>query len=354
MKSTLSTCGTSCLTGISTVPSRATLGSPQAWVDDLVLLLDSSDRERLAENPVGLIPEIFGVEVTLRPEGDRTLCPLHGVYFERSNSIVVVATASRGRMRFSALHELGHHLVDASGMGIDLLDHDKPRELEEAICDAFAAAILLPAELVDEHIPPEGPRAADVIGLWAASHASRAATCVAAALRMPGPGYVMLTDLAARTRFTAANGFQFWVAPDTDQGQDSLPAKAVRHEGRSRGSSPIRFATGNHSDAYEGDAMVDGEYVFAVFYLADAPWVDLNMIEPVTRRRAERPCPKCGEPFVAWDDTICGTCGSGRCPHCAECGCVPSAALQSVTCSSCFTQRSAHLVDASGVCVDCH
>ena len=247
------------------------LPDPGHWVDTLVDLVNPGSRDDLARSPITVIPDLFAIDVALQAQTDSAACPLHGSYFTEAGTIRVVQTASRGRVRLSVLHELAHHLITAHDIGLDLLDYDEPRDVEEAICDAFAAAILLPDELVSQRIPETGPTAAEVAALWAASHASRAATCVAAASRLPAPGYVMLADPSARALFTAAHRIKYRVSAGTDPGEDSLPSKAIRRGGRSRGPASVRFGTGSTSPTYQGDAIVAGDYVFAVYILANAP-----------------------------------------------------------------------------------
>ncbi len=326
------------------------LPDPADWVNALVELVDLADRNELARSPITVIPDLFAIDITLRPETDSATCPLHGTYFTGSGSITVVETASRGRVRFSALHELAHHLITTHDVRLDLLDYDEPRDVEESICDAFAAAILLPDELIDQHISENGPTAAEIAALWAASNASRAATCVAAATRLPSAGYVMLTDLNARALFTAAHRTKFRVRADTDQGEGSLSNKAIRH-GHSRGPTSVRFGTGGQSPTYQGDAVVEGDYVFAVYILTNAPWVSINWIEPDSRRRAERPCPRCGEAFVRWANLICGACHEPKCPHCEQCACRKPTTRTEV-CTRCYMTKSAHLME-DAICRDC-
>lgn len=78
--------------------------------------------------------------------------------------------------------------------------------LEDAACDAFAAQILLPAHLVDQHLDAKGPTASAITLLWETSNASRMAVCVRAAQHLPAPGHVLLLDPVGRLAFAASHG----------------------------------------------------------------------------------------------------------------------------------------------------
>lgn len=325
------------------------LTTPREWADQLIVTIDQGWLADLAEDPLSVTPELFGLKLKLVPETDD--CPLHGTYFSGTRSVTVARTASRGRVRFSSLHELCHHLINVTGMRLDLEDYEEPGQVEENVCDEFAAAILLPDEMVDEHIPKAGPTAADVIALWEASHASRAAACVAASRRLPSPGYVMLCDLDALALFTSGHRTRFRVRTDTPQGPDSIPAKAARNGSTYRGEGVLRFPSGGESPTVQGDAEVSGDYVFCVFATTKAPWKKLNLIGERKAKRAPKPCPRCQEPFVHWDNLICYRCGEHRCPHCGDCGC-PTVAREEAVCQSCFLTKPARLI-VDGVCTDC-
>jgi hypothetical protein len=323
--------------------------TPREWADQLIASIDQDRLHYLAEDPLSAIPELFDLKLTLVGVSDD--CPLHGTYFSDTRSVTVAKTASRGRVRFSALHELGHHLIRATGLRLDLEDYEEPAKMEESVCDAFAAAILLPDELVDEHIPVTGPTAADVVGLWGASNASRAAACVAASRRLPSPGYVMLCDLHATALFTAAHRTLFRVQADTPQGPDSIPAKAARNGSTYRGEGVLTFPSGSQSPIVQGDAAVSGEYVFCVFATTTAPWKKLNLLGERKAKRAPKPCPRCGELFVRWDNMLCQRCGEHRCPHCGDCGC-RTVERDEAMCESCFLIKPARSI-VNGVCTDC-
>ena len=182
-------------------------------------------------------------------------------------------------MRFSALHELAHHLLDVRDLLIDLYELPNHRAIEEAICDEFAASVLIPATTVDRHIDPAGPTAQAIISLYNDPnvHASRACCCVAAANRLTGEGYVMLGDLDGVARFTAPHATNLRVANDTPQGSDSIISKAARI-GTKRGEGSVQFRSGATSDTFHADAGRDGEYVFSVFASGTPPWGGLSLL----------------------------------------------------------------------------
>lgn len=323
--------------------------SLREWTDALIATIEPDERPGLAEDPVSAIPRLYGLTLDVVPETED--CPLHGVYFGDRGSVTVVRTASPGRVRFSALHELGHHLVTETRIGLDFEADENPLSLEERVCNAFAAAILLPDELIEKHIPDGGPDATSVVELWKASHASRAAACVAAASRLPSPGYVMLTDLTANALFTAVHRSPFGVRADTPQGVDSVPAKAIRNGSSYRGEGVLTFTSESTSPVHNGDARVSGEYVFTVYAKNRAPWNALNIIGESTAQRAPKPCTRCGESFVHWDNIRCERCGEHRCPHCRECGC-QRFEPEMLMCQSCFQTKPVHSM-VGEICSDC-
>ncbi|MCW2616266.1 MAG: hypothetical protein JWN08_3260 [Frankiales bacterium] len=82
----------------------------------------------------------------------------------------------------------------------------RPAPRRRGECGAFAASVLLPHELVDQHIPAAGPSVYDIRDLNAASSASRAAACVRAAQRLRSPGHVVLLDYDGTVQFAPAQG----------------------------------------------------------------------------------------------------------------------------------------------------
>jgi hypothetical protein len=315
--------------------------------------LDDDDLRALARDPVSAIPELFEVSVQVRPELGEEICSVHGSYFGSDQPISVRQALSVARIRFSALHELGHHLLDVGDHRIDLISGPNHRDLEEAICDEFAAEILVPDAVVDHWISAEGPTARAVIDLYHDDRvrASRAACCVAAAKKIVGSGYVMLSDLSGVARFTAVHGTPYRVAGDTPQGDDSIPAKAARI-GNKRDSGRVTYRSGGYSDHHHADARLDGEYVFTVFTTGPPPWGGLSLLRRPEWQPDEAQCDRCGEDFLPRD-----WCDHDPrrpvCPSCGACSC-GARVSQYQTCLGCYLQFATHLLDDSGLCETCH
>jgi hypothetical protein len=119
--------------------------------------------ERLAQGALAELrtwPELTVLEVdeNLTEQG----CSVAGAYdFGPPPHLSVATSASRARRDFTALHELGHHLQKNSFALMEPFgrEPDGGLLLEDAACDAFAAEILLPAPLVNQHLDTKGPTA---------------------------------------------------------------------------------------------------------------------------------------------------------------------------------------------------
>jgi len=115
------------------------------------------------------------------------------------------------RVRFTLLHELAHHLI--CELDPDLYDQiDKvagasgdPAEVEERVCQRFAATLLLSDKLLDHVIGDAHPTAAHVQALRRLSPASWQAVAVRVAQRLPAPGAVVLVRSPGRVAFVATS-----------------------------------------------------------------------------------------------------------------------------------------------------
>lgn len=290
--------------------------------------------ERLRENPASAIGGLEGVQVVLVDETGQSGCSVAGGYRHDLTPprIVVTRSASLPRRRFTALHEYGHHLQqnDADLAG-HLLDSPHGDELEEAACDVFASRILLPDDLVDEHIPARGPTADSVRALYETGRASRAACCVRAAERLAGAGAVVLLRLDGTVDFAVSRGL---VPParGSDQSSTAIVKAAINAPDTTveRDATRILYSTGSLSDELYGQAAwVDG-YIVAVLAESSPGWQRFALPRPGTAKYA-RPaappawgygtCSTCQDTFPMSESTgSCATCGEPRCDK-GHCGC---------------------------------
>lgn len=310
--------------------------------------------DRLRDDAFAGLADI-GYELRLRPERDVTgSCSVAGSFNPGPPPVItVVESRSTRRQRFTALHELGHRLIAEDEILADVFFDlpDRGAALEEDICDAIAAEILLPAHVVAEHIAPEGPTARGVAALFHASQASREACCVRASQHIFGTGHVMLARHGI-AQFTASHGTLYRVARNTPQGDGHITAKAASN-GTWRSEAPVRYASGAQSERFFADAVADGDYVFAVFLDAKAPWIhgvtlySGDRVEPT-----EAYCVRCDEPFETLA-AACATCGDYRhSPGCERCSCEP--VRRERCCDTCFLHKHvSQFARDDATCKDC-
>jgi hypothetical protein len=281
-------------------------------------------------------------------------CSVAGIYLPGQPPILAVArSTSEERRDFTALHELGHHLQQTDFDLIDVLvEHgDDGQALQEAACDAFAAAILLPQALVAQHILARGPDAADVVGLWHAAGASRMAVCVAAAQHLPAPGHILLLDTDGAVMFAASHNLP---QPRRGSDQSRIPVLATAlttESGRAQGRTRLRYRDGiAGAELYVQTTRIGG-YLLAVLVIDRAPWLPFSPTlddSPLARWYI---CEHCGQEFRSFDRT-CERCHVPRCPECNSCGC-PSPVEQR-SCPECFLMHPPSMFAAgSDRCLDC-
>lgn len=314
----------------------------------LVAGVDPEDCERLRDNIFeGLAA--MGYTVRLRPEPDiEGDCSVAGSFnIGPPPTINVVKAASTGRQYFTALHEYGHRLVEADNELQDLFfdEPDFGRRLTEDVCDAVAAELLLPPEMVDRHIGERGPTARTIAELIEHSDASREACCVRAAQRLPGPGHVMIARDGIAL-FTASHATPYRVSRGSSQGEDHLTAKAVGRNGPVRGEASVRYASGALSDLFFAEALeIQGRFVVAVFVDGPAAWLTGPTIYNDGRSNGvEAYCPRCDEDFTT-TAAPCRTCGDYRHIYrsdgsdgCGTCSCEPTKSGTRL-CQGCFLLR---------------
>lgn len=318
----------------------------QALIDDLVpvmlaylssIAVDVSD---LAADPAAVIVTVDGIVLDwVEPAALGDGCSVAALYSgtETPPRIAVLRDTSEGRRNFSLLHEFGHHLcllVPAIAAALWELPDGDEGPFEEDLVDAFAAAVLLPATTVSR-IFADGVAAASVIRLWQSTTASREACCVAAAYRLPAPGYVMLLEPSGRSQFAARHGDILPIARGSIQSATRLQP-AVRG-GTARGVDRPTYHSGVAGQQMYLDAQAAGGYIFAVWVTDSPAWPSLSVPLETGPVGHEGNCADCGEDFKSWKKP-CDSCGEPFCPKCGSCDCGPGGKrpLANRLCTSCF------------------
>ncbi|NEB75824.1 ImmA/IrrE family metallo-endopeptidase [Streptomyces sp. SID14478] len=281
-------------------------------------------------------------------------CSVAGAYDSGPPPRLSVATSnSHARRDFTALHELGHHLQKNS---FDLMEPfsreaDRGVLLEDAACDAFAAQILLPAHLVDQHLDAKGPTAAAITELWQASNASRMAVCVRAAQRLPAPGHILLIDTTGHLAFAASHGLPP-LRRGSFQGDTAVIDRALTGPGHAQGLTQVRYRDDILGRELHTDtAPMDG-YLVAVLVTDSAPWRAFTRPTRDTGPNArDYICANCDEEYRSFEPA-CASCRVPPCPECGSCACSPR--VTDRLCTGCFIRHPPAMFRAgSDRCLDC-
>lgn len=281
-------------------------------------------------------------------------CSVSGAYFAGTPAVLAIASsASLARRDFTALHELGHHLQQTlvELMGVLLAQPDGGTALEDAACDAFAADLLLPDTLADQHVTAAGPTADAAVALWRAGSASRMAACVKASERLPAPGHILLLDSDGALAFAASYGLPP-LSRGSDQSHVPVLRTALSGRGRAEGRARLAYRDGIlGEELYLQTAEMNG-YLLAVAVTDLAPW---RTFAPSVRHNGPEPadytCAHCGEDFTSYT-RACTRCETAPCPDCERCGC--DRKVSEHRCTACSLVHPAAMFDgASSRCRDC-
>jgi Zn-dependent peptidase ImmA (M78 family) len=302
---------------------------------------------RLFDDLEDAIAERDDVAVEMVSPSLKSGCSIAAAYLRNSDPprIVIGRTNSAGRKSFSLGHEFAHHLIDQDPIVADLLFEAGTRgpALEEDICDAFAAMLLIADDAVDAALGSKGVTAAAVARLFTACNASREACAVAMAQQLHGEGYVAILrqeteagDNYLSAQFCARTQNAFPIARGTAQ-EDHLLNHAVR-AGRAQGHARLRFPSGALTDEYHCDAVHSGGYMFAVFVSESPPWGGLSIRSSKGGGYETSWCDNCSEEFRPVGASCLG-CGEYQCPTCRRCSCVAAPAPSARICRSCFLEK---------------
>lgn len=236
------------------------------------LTLDAFDAlTRRADVAVLRVPEFV-------PADAQSDCSVAGGYRESPPTLVVTQSMSMRRQHFTLLHELGHHLQRTDlALGEAVLAHPEPDLFEEAACDAFAARILLPDDMVASVLGPEGPSARSAVELFALSNASRAAISVRLAGMLVSAGVVAVVDEAGTVTFAATRGRLFPPRRTSDQTTNPLVRSMLERRDDAgvvtRNDAYIRYSNGGTSNTLYGQAAWVGDRMIMLMVEEAAPWL---------------------------------------------------------------------------------
>lgn len=321
----------------------------------LVGKVHSDLRNRFATDPLSALQVDFGLDVVEAGyptrRGDGGSCD--GLSFLDAETIYFRPTFT-DRQYFTLAHELAHFLVERDDDAMDWLTSEpNTGGLLEKVCDAGAGRLLIPDEVI--RTLGSSPTAQDIVTLANSTHASRSACIVRAAERLPCAGFIALVDphqqevfFASRHEDTRPYAWQGSPVPDAH----NLRRLSAGQEVKSESWWPLPNDDRVH---YYMNACHDGEWVFAVFSERDL-WQITNFHPRQERPGDDRPeltlaCPDCGF-RGSFRGYPCTDCRTPYCPGCQHCECDRRAA-RSRLCKSCRLMKAKHLLDDSGICIDC-
>lgn len=285
-------------------------------------------------DPFGELDGWTEIEVRKISEGRSSDgCSVAGAYLDEETPpvLAVARSQSTGRQAFTVLHELAHHLQrTSSALAQALLDaKERAADLEEAICDAFAASVLLPDVEVSAVFTASSPTVYDVAELRRSSSASRAAVCVRAAQRLTSPGHVVLLDHTGALQFRSAHG-----VPPVPLGVDLSKIEVVRQalgagNATRKGRTRLVYRDGHQGEELFAQAGDLEGYLVVVAMTDRPPWEDKFVLPsretgPVARMWVCEQ-PGCAAEFESFE-TTCPRCKLPECPECGGCGCAPTVA----------------------------
>lgn len=311
----------------------------------LVGCVDSLVLGDLRDEDVGLAVEVhfepIRVEVLESLAGLTSECSTDGFYDAATGArptILYAADVAPERVRFTILHELGHHLLATEAAhlldDIDALagDRSDPGAVEETVCHRFAGLVLVPEDLLNQVIGCERLTPSHLAEIrrrttasWEAVAVRAAARCAykAAAVLLREPGYVAFSAASSRL------GPAWWprgsqVAPDGPLSKSLHADQKARPEVYRAG---LPFAEPMYCDSQRVHSGL------ALAVLTDKPGdgrFELpEEVEPSWKEREEY-CERCNE---IKDQGWCDTCRGRFCSQCERCSC--STLPANPTCPGC-------------------
>ncbi len=268
-------------------------------------------------------------------------------------SITVMGSIRPGRPWFTVLHELGHHEQRGDLEWYDSAlsrQADGGWELEEQVCEAFAADILLGEDVAAAVLEGRAVDASAVPLLHKATGASRMACCVRVAQLFGDECLVLITDLNGRVYFSASSGNISRPKAGTAQALNSIPVRAASAGSIISSNADLSYATGRVRAGLRAHSVRDGNYVYTIFTTGFTPGVSwIFLVRGVVRTRLV--LRDCQEHSDGYGLRRCPVCHQGKCPNCNACSC---GVASEKTCSSChLTWSVARFATGGDICRDC-
>ena len=288
----------------------------------------------LRDNPLGAVMGSVGIEVEIEDGLIETDCG-GGGYYRPKPPTIHLHPATYRRDNFTVLHELGHHLQQTHDQwGFTLIDmaERERRDIEEKVCDQFAAQVLMPVSDTDRHATSLHP--ADVMaGLFARWEASRSAVLQRVREMMPqGARWLLAVSDLDGVVITSATTYDDPQPPKglVQEGFRRVAVEAVDAAVRREFHEGIEYKTGSVLDGMRVEAALDHEerYVFLALRPTTA-----NGAGTWTYPSRECSNPACEKAFQATSSSgRCETCQDFKCPHCHRCGCTAPAPPEKCGC----------------------
>lgn len=340
---------------------RARSPTLESIVSALLDHLDEDIRADLAaEDPATAIELYFG-PIGFQPlPGARVArgqCATDGYYDSQIDPsrpwIIYADDVHETRVRFTILHELGHHLLVTVAAelldDIDVLGAAAAVQTEEAICHRFAGKLLVPDALLVDTIGNDRVKPEHVVAVHEKAAASWEAVAVRVAEVMPTPGAVVLLRDAETVAFCASSprlGSAWW--PRDSQIDPNGPLARGLNLRQTALPEQYRFGLG-YARAMFCDTLPvhDG---LAIGVLSENPSNgSLSIIEEAEPAWKERTRFCEWHPGVERDVGWCFKCKGRKCPECWRCGC--SHPVKNPLCPKC--QMIKPFRAGASMCRDC-
>ena len=297
--------------------------------------LGSEERRDLQVEQPNVAVELYFAPIRLQPLPARSIiagdCSVDGFYdqhIDRQPWILYADDVHEHRVRFTIIHELGHHLFATRAAPLlDDIDNlgNSPEEAtraEEVICHRFAGQILVPDEMLTDVIEGERVVPDHIRRLHEMCDASWEAIAVRVAEAMPGQGAVVILRDTTTISFCASSpGLdRSWWPRGSPIDPNGPLAKALAFPQTAR-EETYRHGLGYPKSLFCDTLPIHEHLAVAILSdkRSDGGLSIIKEAEPLCKSRIEF-CE--WHPGVERDVGWCYKCSGRRCPECHRCACI--------------------------------